>query len=127
MEESPKSLMDETKSLIGGNDPIIANAPSSASPKLRLAVKLSEMSNENNQHLVGVLLTQAEAFISNDRQLKAYKQLLQRELYNHARNRVLYIHSIVNRADVKTFRDHPTLEEQSEMPDPESFVFSNEE
>lgn len=121
-----KSLADESAEIVGPGQKIIGNAPSHASPRLKLAVKLSEMNNASNQHLVGVLLTQAEAFIENDRQLKAYKQLLQRELYNSARDRVSLIHSIVGRAEVSSFREHPTLEEQTEQPTPDSFVFDNE-
>lgn len=117
-----KSLKEENEETVGTSNVMIANAPNSASPQLKLAVKLSEMSNANNDHLVGVLLTQAEAFIQNERQLKAYKSLLQRELYNHARDRVQLIHSIVRRAEVEKFREHPTLEEQVLQPPPESVV-----
>lgn len=119
----PKTLKAENEEIVGEGNVVIANAPTNASPQLKLAVKLSEMSNANNQHLVGVLLTQAEAFILNDRQLKAYKQLLQRELYNHARQRVTLTHSIVGRAEVSDFREYPTLEEQAMQPEPESFEF----
>jgi hypothetical protein len=118
-----QNLKAENEAIVGEGNFVTANAPTSASPQLKLAVKLSEMSNANNQHLVGVLLTQAEAFITNDRQLKAYKQLIQRELYNHARQRVELIHSIVGRAEVNAFREYPTLEEQALQPAPESFEF----
>ena len=124
--DSGKSLKSENGEIVGEGNVVIANAPTSASPQLKLALKLSEMSNANNQHLVGVLLTQAEAFITNDRQLKAYKQLLQRELYNHARQHVLLTHSIVGRANVVHFREHPTLQEQADQPEPDSFMFENE-
>ncbi len=125
-QDAGKSLEAENEEIVGKGNVIHANAPSEASPRLKLAVSLSEMSNADNQHLVGVLLTQAEAFIQNDRQLKAYKQLIQRELYNHARNRVTLIHSIVGRAEVNSFREHPTFEEAMQQPQPESFQFENE-
>jgi len=125
-ENKDRSLQQETEDLIGCNDPIIANAPDSASPKLKLAVKLSEMSNANNQHLVGVLCTLIEASAINENQLKALKDLVRRELYNSARDRVELIHSIVNRAKVESFRQHPTLEEQSLQPHMDTYVFDGE-
>ena len=126
-EDSEKSLQQETEELIGSKDPIIANAPESASPKLKLAVKLSEMNNANNQHLVGVLCTLIEASAINENQLKALKDLVRRELYNSARDRVELIHSIVNRAKVESFREHPTLEEQSLQPRMDGYVFEGED
>jgi hypothetical protein len=116
MNSQSNTLKEQNDKIVGEGHIAVANAPDDASPQLKLAVKLSEMSNANNQHLVGVLLTQAEAFIQNDRQLKAYKTLLQRELYNHARDRVTLTHSIVGRADVKGFREWPTLDEQALQP-----------
>jgi hypothetical protein len=124
--EQDKSLREEEDAIVGEHNIIHANAPEDSSPRLKLAVKLSEMNNANNQHLVGVLLTQAEAFVADDRQLKAYKQLLQRELYNGARDRVSLIHSIVGRAEVTSFREYPTLDEQTRQPNHDSFVFDNE-
>lgn len=90
-----------------------------------LAVKISHMINAGNDHLVGVLLTQAEASIANDRQLEAFKSLLRRELYNAAKDNVSYVHQIVKRAEVISFREHPTLDEQLLAPTYDSMDFSN--
>lgn len=101
----------------------IAKRSKEDGPGKDLAVRLSEMNNANNDHLVGVLCTLVEASFSDKEQAKAIKDLVRRELYNSARDRVSLIHSIVGRADVKSFRDHPTLEEQTMQPRPDSYSF----
>jgi hypothetical protein len=100
--------------------------PTPDSAGTQLAVKLSEMSNANNDHLVGVLCTLVEASFSYAEQSKAIKDLVRRELYNSARDRVLLIHSIVGRAEVESFRKHSTLEEQTKQPAPDSYMLSEE-
>lgn len=101
----------------------IAKRSKEGGPGQDLAVKLSEMNNANNDHLVGVLCTLIEASFSYAEQAKAIKDLARRELYNSARDRVALIHSIVRRADVKSFRAFPTLEEQTKQPAPDSYSF----
>ena len=101
--------------------------PRPETPGKSLAVTLSAMNNANNNHLVGVLCTLIEASLGTTEQAKALKDMVRRELYNTARDRVDYIHSIVGRADVKSFREFATLEEQIEQPRPDSYVFSNEQ
>lgn len=124
--EEGKSLQKENEEIVGKGSVVIANAPRDASPQLKLAVKLSEMNNANNQHLVGVLCTLVEASLGETHQAKALKDMVRRELYNTARDRVSLIHSIVGRAKVTNFREHPTLEEQSLQPSPDSYAFENE-
>lgn len=127
MDDSQKSLKAENEEIVGEGNVIIANAPHGASPKLKLAVKLSEMNNSNNDHLVGVLCTLIEASLGATEQAKALKDMVRRELYNTARDRVQLIHSIVGRANIKEFREYPTLDEQASQPHPDSYVFPNEE
>ena len=104
-----------------------AGLPQPETPGKSLAIKLSAMNNSNNDHLVGVLCTLIEASLGATEQAKALKDMVRRELYNTARDRVGYIHSIVGRADVKGFREFATLEEQMSQPMPDSYVFSNEQ
>jgi hypothetical protein len=126
-EAQGKSLEAENEEIVGEGNVIIANAPEDSSPQLKLAVKLSEMNNANNQHLVGVLCTLIEASLGETSQAKALKDMVRRELYNTARDRVELIHSIVGRANVVHFREHPTLKEQSKQPSPDRYVFSKYE
>ena len=100
--------------------------PGPETPGKSLAVKISEMNNASNDHLVGVLCTVIEASIADKDQAKAIKDLVRRELYNSARDRVQLIHSIVGRAEVTKFREWPSLEEQVKQPAPDSYQFSNE-
>lgn len=99
--------------------------PMPETPGVSLAVKLSAMSNANNDHLVGVICTIVEASVADKAQAKAFKDLLRRELYNSARDRVSLIHSIVGRAEVESFREFPTFEEQATQPHPDSYDFTN--
>lgn len=124
--DGDKSLKEENEELVGEGNVIIANVPTDGSPQLKLEVKLSEMNNASNSHLVGVLCTLVEATSTNQGQNDALKSLIRRELYNSARDRVQLIHSIVGRANVVHFREHPTLEEQSRQPTPDSYVSENE-
>lgn len=119
-----KSLRIENEEVVGEGNVIIANAPTNSSPQLKLAVKLSEMNNASNDHLVGVLCTIVEAALGTGEASKPFKDLVRRELYNSARDRVKLIHSIVGRAQVSSFREHPTLEEQTLQPAPDSYSFN---
>ncbi len=85
------------------------------------------MNNSSNNHQVGVLCTLVEAALGETEQAKALKDMIRRELYNTARDRVQLIHSIVGRAEVTEFREWPSLEEQTLQPSPDSYVFSKYE
>jgi hypothetical protein len=100
--------------------------PKPETPGVSLAVKLSRMNNASNDHLVGVLCTLIEASAAYAEAAEALKSLVRRELYNSARDRVSLIHSIVSRAEVKSFREHPTLEEQTLQPALDSYSFEKE-
>ena len=86
--------------------------PDLGTPDQVLAITISEMNNNKTSHLIGVLLTIIDASIPNSEQLQSMKSLIRRELYNDQHERVSAIHSIVSRADVVSFRKHPTLDEQ---------------
>ena len=103
----------------------MSNLPEPETPGKALAVKISQILNSGNDHLVGVLLTHAEASIANDRQLEAFKSLLRRELYNAAKDNVTYVHQIIDRANVESFRALPTLDEQLLAPTHDSMDFSS--
>jgi len=81
-------------------------------PNKSLAVKISEMNNYKTNHLTGVLLTIIDASFPDSEQINSMKSLIRREIYNDQQERVSAIHSIVSRAEVTAFREHPTLDEQ---------------